>query len=408
MKGGVSGFRVALLVLLVSLPWGCADTTDAVRPMVSVSDSGGVRFVRIPVLEAVTVPDLGAAKLYSTAAIDGAALDLFRVRDALFLDDGTLVVANGGTEELIFIDPVGRAARRFGGEGEGPGEFRRLNTLVPAPDGGFFAWDYRLTRFDAEGNFIETEILDPESPVVSLKPLAVYADGRIAAVLAQQRYFQERGERRDTVPLMLFGPDRTRADTVGTWMGLERAFFDLPQMGTFIVPIGFARTAFHAAGGGRVAISSTDSLDLTVFNASLAPVLRLVAPPDHRPATDREREAWRAHALAQIPLDVPDVRHAWEQATVRETLPGFEGLAVDPGGRLWIGTPTTPGAPQRRWIVFTPDGIPQVQLTLPALWPGYQPGRTELLAVGRDRIAVSSLNSVDEEIIEVWTLPPTP
>ena len=80
---------------------------------------------------------------------------------------------------------------------------------------------------------------------------------------AQQLFFQANGERRDTIPLMVFGPHGQTADTVGTWLGLERAFFELPSAGTFTVPIGFARTVFHASSGNRVAIGFPDSLDVS-------------------------------------------------------------------------------------------------------------------------------------------------
>jgi hypothetical protein len=111
---------------------------------VAVSDSGGVRFVRVPALNELSLPELPVEHLYSTEDIGGEKLELFRVRDALFLKDGTLVIATGGSEELLFVDPWGGTVRRFGGRGEGPGEFEGLKRLFSAPNGGFYGWDYRL------------------------------------------------------------------------------------------------------------------------------------------------------------------------------------------------------------------------------------------------------------------------
>ena len=116
------------------------------------------------------------------------------------------------------------------------------------------------------------------------------------------------------------------------------------------------------------------------------------------------RSAWRSHVLERLPFDIPDLRRAWTQATARETLPGFEGLKLDADGRLWIGEAAVPGAQVRRWVVFTSDGVPEAEIRLTALWPGYLPGNTELPAVSRGRIAVLKKNTLDEEFVEVWKL----
>lgn len=402
MKGKSWAFPVMLLNLVAASLTGCVDAPAPPPSSVATSDTGGVRFVRVPPLNELALPELPAALLYSTADIGGAGLELFRVRAALFAADGTLVIANAGSEELLLVDPGGGAVRRLGGRGQGPGEFSGLSALIPAPGGGFFAWDYRLSRFGEDGSFLETLGLDQENPAVSMQPLAVFHDGRIAATLVQQRYFQPSGERRDTVPLLVFG--HSGVDTVGTWSGLERAFVELSGQGTFVVPIGYGRTVFHASNGERIAIGSTDSLDVTVFDAELKPALRLVAPRTRKAVTAEERSGWRQYVLQRLPMDIDDVRRAWERAPVRETLPGFDGLAIDVEGRLWIGEAGVPGAATRRWVVFGPDGTPEGELRVPALWSGYLPGSTELLAVGRDRIALLRRNDMDEDVVDVWTV----
>ena len=60
--------------------------------------------------------------------------------------------------------------------------------------------------------------------------------------------------------------------------------------------------------------------------------------------------------------------------------------------------------PSATLVVFTSDGVPEAEIRLTALWPGYLPGNTELLAVSRSRIAVLKKNTLDEEFVEVWKL----
>src|SRR5687768_145368 len=60
--------------------------------------------------------------------VEGAPeYQLFRVRHALRLDDGSILVADGGSRELRFYDSTGRHIRSIGRDGEGPGEFRVIS-----------------------------------------------------------------------------------------------------------------------------------------------------------------------------------------------------------------------------------------------------------------------------------------
>lgn len=394
------------ILLVAAATWaGCTD--PPVPPSVLTSDSAGVRVVRLPPMESFSLPELDVEQLYSTRNIDGLPVELFGVEDALFLADGSLVVANAGSEELIIIDANGTQVRRLGGSGDGPGEFRGLRRLLPAPTKGFYAWDYRLSLYDEKGEFIETTRLDPESRAVSLQPLALLEGGHIVAVLGEQRYFQREGERRDTVPLLMFAPGTNKPDTLGTWLGLERAFASHSAgRATFIVPIGFGRTAFHASNGRRIAIGSTDSLDLTIYSDSLNVALRLLGQRTERKISGREQDAWRGVMRDAVPLNDATIRRAWELAPIRDTPPGFEGLAVDDEGRLWVGEAGNYAKVDRRWLLFSEIGEPIAQVHLPRLQGERLPGRTELLAVRGDRIAVLRRSRLNEESVAVLMFRP--
>ncbi|MDZ7779497.1 MAG: hypothetical protein U5R14_06085 [Gemmatimonadota bacterium] len=392
---------IALLMLLTAMGCDGAPTLD--RPEVTVSDSAGLQLVEIPPLKEFSLPELSARRLFSTRDVDGREVELFEVLDGLFLPDGSLVLANTGSQELIHLGSEGTSSRRIGRRGQGPGEFERLTKLLPAADGGFTAWDYnRFSRYSPDAEFMEVVRLGYENPVVSLVPLMVSDSGRVAAVLGEQRYFQSSGERRDTVPLLTWDADGNGPDTVGVWKGLERAFGSLERSTAFLVPIGFARTVFHASGGERVAIGSTDSLDVMVYDSDMAPLRRIVAPGRNGEVGRSEESAWEKRRSSMVPLDDEGIRKVWNEAPIHETLPGFEGLQVDPDGSLWIGEATIPGEALRRWVIFSPDGIPEAELKVPTEQFGYLPGRTELLAVGRDRIALLRRTRLDEEYVEVW------
>ena len=76
--------------------------------------------------------------------------------DVILLDDGTACVIDTYWTRIECREPSG-AAFRFGGEGEGPGEFRRPNDIIRGPDGTIGVLDGRLLRmsfFSRRGEFL--------------------------------------------------------------------------------------------------------------------------------------------------------------------------------------------------------------------------------------------------------------
>lgn len=82
--------------------------------------------------------------------------ELHRAASTLRLPDGRIVVSNAGTNELRFFDANGRFLMKVGGEGEGPGEFRRLVRLYRFGSDSILALDIgpnNLSVLDLQGNF---------------------------------------------------------------------------------------------------------------------------------------------------------------------------------------------------------------------------------------------------------------
>jgi hypothetical protein len=81
---------------------------------------------------------------------------LHRVRGSVRLEDGRIVVLNGGSQELRYYDSQGRFLKSVGAMGEGPAEFRDPAGLRRTSDGNLRVWDgslMRLSIFGAEGAF---------------------------------------------------------------------------------------------------------------------------------------------------------------------------------------------------------------------------------------------------------------
>lgn len=381
----------------------CSPEAPRPAPDVVVSDSAGVTVVRVPPLSTFEVAEWSTRRLTSIEDLEGGGPDLYQVEDALFLGDSALVIANVGVPELIWVDLRRRTYIRVGRQGDGPGEFRDLlHRLLPHPSGDVLAFDGRFSRFDPAGGFIETRRLEGGGRTFALDPLAVFGDGTAVSVTWFQNNFRDRGELRDTVPLLLHRPGVLVPDTIATWLGFERAFYKLPGS-QLLVPIGFARTVFAASNGRRFAIGSTDSLDITVYDERITPALRLVAAAETRAPSRNEADRWREDLLEDMPMETEEIRQAWSDGPIRDRYPGFDGLAVDDAGRVWVGDYPELDARSRRWVVFSRDGTPAGQIHLPLLGFRRIPGDTELLAVGRNRLALLRTNALDEEFVEVWT-----
>jgi hypothetical protein len=97
------------------------------------------------------------------------------VRGAVRLGDRRIVVADRGSLDLRFYSPTGEFLFRSGREGEGPGEFRRLDFLGVLPGDSLLTYDGRLGRiqlFDSSGTFLRS--LPPvKSPWPEFNPTGV-------------------------------------------------------------------------------------------------------------------------------------------------------------------------------------------------------------------------------------------
>ena len=89
------------------------------------------------------------------AALAEAEYQLYEVGDATRLSDGRIVVANGGSDQLLVFDGAGNYLAAWAGQGDGPGEFRSLALVHRWAGDSLVAADSdqgRVSVFDLEGN----------------------------------------------------------------------------------------------------------------------------------------------------------------------------------------------------------------------------------------------------------------
>ena len=81
------------------------------------------------------------------------------IRGAVGLSNGVVAIADGGSRQIIFLDPSGKALRAVGGPGSAAGYFRTLTLLRRTNGDTLMAFDRRLARltfFSPSGDFLRT------------------------------------------------------------------------------------------------------------------------------------------------------------------------------------------------------------------------------------------------------------
>lgn len=411
---------LAVAVLAVAFT-GCRDASesagrseDAEAATVTVSDSAGVPIVHISDVRALDVPELETRPVYSTPA----DLMLAHVEGAVFLSDSSLVVADGAATEIIFLGPDGRVRARAGREGEGPGEYIDIERIGVGADEALYVYDRRQRRYtfmDAQGAVTGVQDIERSGEVV---PLVRLDGGEVIGIFEPRLQLPEGLQR---VPLFLLrgDPSWENIDTLGSWPGKERISSPAERRWN---PVAFGATALYSGRGPYVAMATTDSLDVSLYEGS-GPVALIRGGSSPREITAAEKAAWTELFLGMFPEERhPIERRRLEPSTLRNAYPAFDALRVDGNGRIWLGDYARHEDQERRWTVFGTDGLPIATVKLPVFRPewvqiragamtGYSwvefettiPNREhELLDVMGNRIAILRRDDLEGEFIEVY------
>lgn len=390
----------------VFLAAACANTgSDAPRERTIVADSAGV--------VVVTNADAGWERepwrvdpepLVQIGTVEGDTLQqLYRVRGAARLGDGTIVVANAGTSQLRFYDAGGRFLRAAGGDGEGPGEFGQLFDMRRLAGDSILTMDPRLRRlslFSPEGRFVSS-VRIAEDPGLMFPYLAGVLDDGTRVLRTSRSYTPSTsttGPTRDSLGLVTVRPDGTLADTVGVFAGMQLYLLSGSDWLSMMAPP-FPEQTSVAVGGDLVYVGDTGRYEIRAYDGHgrLLRVVRLAR--DALPVTADDMEAWREGELRRETPAGP-MREARVKA-IREMPPParkplWTTLQVDAAGNLWVrdyargpGVPTT-------WTVFDPEGR--------LLGPVEVPDRLSVREIGDDYLLGTVRDDLGVEYVRLYRL----
>lgn len=364
-----------LLAAAGLLAAGCGDAGEQSGAAPAVRDSAGVTIVEHPAGAVGEAPRWTAAPepALEIGSLDGGGpRQLAEVTDAVLLSDGSVVVGHHQPPELRYFSAEGEHVWTVGGEGEGPGEFRHVSTLLRLPGDTLLVQDGRLDRlslFGPEGRFLESFRLGGGRPG---DLVGRFGDGTLVT-RASAAYTRagppEEGTRTADVPLVAHGPQGAPRDTLVRLPGPTWRVASMGGGGWYVLPVPFTPWPGQAVGPEVLYTGFADAWEIrrrspggevrgiVRLDRERLPVTAAARDSALRTWFERMGEGRARERLEPIlrEMELPDRR------------PAFDAMELDADGRLWVregGGPT--GTVGRRWIVFGGDGRVRAVATLPA------------------------------------------
>ena len=388
--------RASTVALLAAVP-ACQDAPRRPPLAAPVRDSAGITIIaNTAVADAPWCRLDSAPRVAIGSAVGDPAYELYRVRGAVRLSDGGIVVLNAGTAEVRSYSPDGQFVRSVGHSGEGPQELSDPSWLWRLPGDSLWVADanpWAMLVFSPAGAWVRTITTQPllRHPV---QAAGVLADGSFVLGITDLSSLEARGAgESETQELDVVRYEGTGL-LVDTLAVVPFARFEpLDPQGHRWVPPLFQAAARLAVGFQRVLLSSSDgSPEVRAMDpdGNLTRIVRWdVADRRVRDAdVDAERKRIRdlletrrpnRERAANLTLSLDADRR------VAELFPTLGALLVGDDGRMWVKEYARPTDSERdRWLMFDSEGQLQCRLRTPSGLQVTEFGGDYLLGVGRD------------------------
>ena len=362
---------LGVIVCLLALT-GC-ESRPLTPPGVTVVDSAGVLVVELgSELDGVFEQHAlaGEPDWVIRFSEDDPASVVSTVGDVELLSQGRVAVADEGDNRILVFDSAGRHVSTWGGGGDGPGEFRRLDWLASMTPDTVAAGDARLRRvtmFDADGrllgSFGTVAASTGLSTSVPPRPIGLLRDGSVVAAFFDGPAAVP-GVVRPGVEIVTTPIDSDSVRILGTWPGDELSVFR--QDGFLqVVAAPFGRRLHVAVGPDGVWVADDARWEVREYSGRgrLRTVVRSSASPlavsdsllEQR-ITEKYQHTTEDAGLQRLKRDQRRIAH-------HSSTPAFEAVLPMVGGGVAIGEYKVGPAPFRAWVtVNRRGGVTAVEL----------------------------------------------
>jgi hypothetical protein len=343
--------------------------------------------------------------LVSVGAADGpVGQQLDRVTAAVRLSDGTLIIANGGSRQLLRYDARGVYLGATGRQGEGPGEFRALGWVGRMRADSLATWDRgldRITVFSPKGEYARDYRPKLTETPMSLEVKGVLSSGRLLLARGPSYIPMDgvAGVQRQPITGWIIDSTGVERWTVGPFPG-ETVFLEAGKTGGSIrTPIPFGASTLFAAGSNVIHVVDTDAFAIRSY--SVDGTLASIAGRPHTPQPLQRGDvaaAIDARVQALPPVqEIRDVmRASFEKVPPPQNLPAVAALRVDSEGNVWAQAGHRPTAAAAQWSVFDRQGRWVTDVSLPT--------GIDILDIGDDYLIVRDRDELDVERVRVLRL----
>ena len=364
-------------VALAAIHVTCADTQHlSAQEFVSVTDSAGVRIVesRAPAWAAGGGWSVGTEPVLAIGKVSGDPYYLLeRVSHALRLEDGTIVVADRGPNQLRLFDAEGVFIRNFGGKGEGPGEFAVLHEVWARGD-TILASDNiqgRISVFGRGGDVLETIRVEvAQGRGGHRSPKTQFTDGAILVLNPPSGGVRLGGG--DVIPGAVWRLDRYSRG--GRFTNEISSVRESPRWEHGIVGV-------YVAEGAEASIQRWES------DGELSHVFRLAI--QERSVSNSDRRRWReANSTVPQGYDAASWARYVREIPFPERMPVYRRLLVDTLGNVWAKRFSPSWEEGSSWYVFDEQGVWLGEVSTPPALHILEIGADYVLGLRRDELGV--------------------
>ena len=386
---------------------------DSAGVAIAVNAAGSVAAAETWTLSPEPVSEIGGGA--------NPAVPLYRVTAVTPLSDGSVAIGSEGPSEVVVVGPAGDVAATIGREGEGPGEFAGVGSVISMPGDSIGVWDpdrRRLSVFGLDGRFgreLDLSELAPAS--VRAAPDMSTPSGFTHLLPSSQGFFVVLGEA-VMAPGAAAGVARPKMPAVrSSSVGDEVARFP-PMPGIMVhvggpagtMPVPFSPRLYAVAASGDLVVGTADTTEVRVYGPT-GELARIIRWPDHdRTVGGAYLAKWREMVDSQ-----PGMRDFVESVPLPERFPAYEGLVATDRGEVLVGQYAGPlgiwpvrradqgpdmlrpqlKIPARRWLVFDPEGEMLATLETPDSFEPYAVHDDMMWGVYVDDLDVESVRAYE-------------
>jgi len=325
--------------------------------------------------------------------------------DLAELPDGRVLVTDNRERVLAVVDLADGVVTTLGREGEGPGEYRSVFTILPQPGNRFLVYDATLRRFlvvTGEGAVEGTEPLD-RPPLSGFSPPRGPDDAGNLYITHRQVSVSPPGLL-PTATLYRWNPGAGTLDSVAALSNYAPG-----QEGPSFVPMP-REDAWTFMVDGAVGLLVASDYHLEWYGPDGDETVGPIIPHPRVRVGDREREAWIDALYAQAAggssrmqggdggFASPDRRRREvDPNRFPEFVPPFEGgfIPVAPWGQVWVRSRTLSDSTRTVFDVLDRQGGLARRVSVE--------GEARVLGYGRESVYLARRDEVDLEWLERYS-----